>query len=518
MFDLAVNGGGQLTVNYQKTGFISAQRHIEVPWQDFAPAPDVVLIPQDEKVTTINLASSEPIQVASGRPVTDIDGGTRQATLLFPQGTKAEMVMPDRNRPLTTLNVRVTEFTVGANGPQAMPAELPPQSGYTYAFDLSADEARAAGALRVDFAQPIPVYVENFLNFPVGTEVPLGSYDSAQGGWVPSDSGRVIEILGITNDAADLDTTGKGAADNGALLKISDAERKQLASLYCNNTLPCKKTLWRMPIPHFSPWDANCGFGPPSDATPPSGPDATADDGIDNSCEIPPIPGARGGPGSTIECQNQVLGETISVTGTPFNLNYSSNRVLGRKSANSITIPLSGTSLPSHLKQIELEISVAGRLRTFDPFSNAANQTTPFTWDHKDAYGRLVQGAQLATVRIGYTYDGGAYQQTSRFGYDGNGIPITGIRTLQQVTLWKTQHLYVGAPDFRTLGLGAWSLNVHHMYDVNHKVLYLGDRRQRSADALGATIATVPSSRGIDIYSLVAGTDGSVYFGESSGI
>src|SRR5215831_15123022 len=34
MFDLAVNGGGLLTVSYQKDGMLPAQRQVHVPWQD----------------------------------------------------------------------------------------------------------------------------------------------------------------------------------------------------------------------------------------------------------------------------------------------------------------------------------------------------------------------------------------------------------------------------------------------------------------------------------------------------
>jgi len=35
MFDIAVNGGGLLTVNYEKAGYLSAQRQVQVPWQDY---------------------------------------------------------------------------------------------------------------------------------------------------------------------------------------------------------------------------------------------------------------------------------------------------------------------------------------------------------------------------------------------------------------------------------------------------------------------------------------------------
>ena len=87
MFDMAVNGGGLLTVDYQKAGYLPVQRQIDAPWNDFANSEDVVMIPLDEQVTTIDLSdTSQAFQVARGKPVTDVDG-TRQATLLFPQGT-----------------------------------------------------------------------------------------------------------------------------------------------------------------------------------------------------------------------------------------------------------------------------------------------------------------------------------------------------------------------------------------------------------------------------------------------
>ena len=35
MFDMAVNGGGTLTLNYSKKGYLTAQRQIEAPWQRY---------------------------------------------------------------------------------------------------------------------------------------------------------------------------------------------------------------------------------------------------------------------------------------------------------------------------------------------------------------------------------------------------------------------------------------------------------------------------------------------------
>ena len=65
-------------------------------------------------------------------PHTDKDG-TRQATLLFPQGAQATMRLPDGStQPLTSLRVRVTEYTVG---------EHEGHKGNAQTRDLSLDES-----------------------------------------------------------------------------------------------------------------------------------------------------------------------------------------------------------------------------------------------------------------------------------------------------------------------------------------------------------------------------------------
>ncbi len=170
-YDLAVNGGGPLTIEFARAGFVAAQREVVAPWQDFAAVEDVVLVAYDAKVTRIDLDAGAA-QVAAGNPVTDGDG-TRQASVVFKAGTKAEMVLPDGTvKPLDELDVRATEFTAGASGPDAMPGSLPPSSGYTYAAELSVDQAVAAGATEVRFDKPVINYVDNFLGFPVGGIVP----------------------------------------------------------------------------------------------------------------------------------------------------------------------------------------------------------------------------------------------------------------------------------------------------------------------------------------------------------
>ncbi len=515
-FDLAVNGGGWLTVRYEREGYLPVQRQIDVPWQDYRWLPDVVMIPLDPQVTAIDLNAAAPVQTARGSLVTDADG-TRQATLLFPQGIQAQLVLPDGStQALSTLHVRATEYTVGETGPLAMPGELPPTSGYTYAVELSVDEAIAAGAREVRFDQPVPLYVENFLDFPVGGIVPAGWYDRDKAAWIPSDNGRIIAVLSITDGLADLDVNGSGnPADAAALaaLAISEDERRELATLYAPG-----QSLWRVPVEHFTPWDCNWPYGPPPDAERPTEPDPTEDDKEDE-------PDCQGG--SIIECQNQVLGKSLPIAGTLFSLNYRSDRVPGRKAGRTLHIPLSGASIPASLRRIELQIQVAGR-RFNQTFPAEPNQSHTFTWDGMDGFGREVQGVQSATVRIGYVY-GAVYYRPANFARSfavaGTG-PISGDRGRQEITLWRESVRSIGPLDARGMGFGAWTLDAHHWYGVRNAILYSGDGTRRSAQDLGNVITSVAgngqstnSGDGgpaleasiLGPYDVAAGADGSLY-------
>jgi hypothetical protein len=274
-YDLAVNGGGVLSVQFEKVGFLTLQRTLDVRWQDYCGVPDVALMAYDPVVTFIDLLSSAPIQIARGSVMSDSDG-SRQSTLLFAQGTTATMKLPNGAiQGLDKLHVRATEYTVGANGTNAMPGDLPATSQYTYAVEYSLDEAVSAGAVETTFSQPVIQYNENFMNFPVGINVPSGAYDKTTGQWVGSTSGRIVKILSITGGTANLDVTGTGqpATDpQYAALGITLAERQSLATLYAVN-----QTLWRVPLIHFSSWDSNWPFGPPGDASGPSGPPPMCD-------------------------------------------------------------------------------------------------------------------------------------------------------------------------------------------------------------------------------------------------
>jgi hypothetical protein len=473
MFDLAVNGGGYLTINYQKSGYLSAQRQIDAPWQDYVWAPDVVLIALDSQATAIDLNAGIPFQAAQGSVSSD-SRGTRQSTLLFAQGTQAELVYPDgTTQPVSNLTVRSTEYTVGENGPNAMPGDLPLGIGYTYAVELTVDEALAAGASTIRFSQPVVNYLENFLGFRVGVVVPAYYYDRKQGIWIPFPSGRVIKILGSTGGLADLDVDGDDMADTGAKLTdlgISDAERQQLVGLY-----PTGQSLWRVALLHFSPCDLNYPRYLPDPYQ--NSDKIKSERNEDDSC--------KSGGGSVIECQNQKLGESIAVTGTSFTLNYQSGGIPGRLTSDTMVIPLTGPDLrcildaDGCLHGVELRIQVAGRQFSYN-YPPTPNLSHAFTWDGMDAYGRKLQGAQPIRVSMGYKYLGRRCSGPR----DCDWQP--GTEDIYWRDWWET----IGHWDSGK-ALGGWTLSVHHSYDPVAQTLYLGTGEQRSAVNQALVVDTV---------------------------
>jgi RHS repeat-associated protein len=475
-YDLAVNGGELLALQFTKPGHLAGQRQVEPPVQAYSRVPDLAMVPTDTAVATISFA--DPTQVAQGSSVTD-SAGTRQATLIFKQGTEATMTLADGTvQPLGTVSVRATEYTVGPGGPAAMPGMLPPNSGYTYAAELSVDEAIAAGAKDVQFSQPVPMYVDNFLGVRVGLTVPAGYLDRTKAAWIPIPNGRVIKVLGVSAGLADLDITGDDVADPPATLAgigINDAERERLATLYATG-----KTLWRIPLSHFTPVDANYSYQAAPGSQAPQNPDPKNDDSTkDPNCDK----------GSVIECETQTLGERIQLVGTAFSLNYRSNRTPGRAASRTLRIRLSGATISDSVKRIYREVYVAGRQFT-DSFATAANLVSTFTWNGDDAYGRPVQGSQPVRVRIGYVYNG-VYTEPALFEESFaafGGVPMTSIRTRQEIVLWQEQTATLGSWDAAGAGLGGWTLSAHHAYDPVGQVLYLGDGRRRDAQNINAAV------------------------------
>ena len=459
-FDLVVNGGGRIVVTIELAGFLPVQRDVNIAWASARSVDDTVMTPLDSTVTDVDLMGlTEPL-LAESSLISDEDG-SRSAAVLFRPGTLATMQLADGSRaPLLRLGFRATEFTVGANGPAAMPGKLPDASAYTYAVELSADEAIAAGATRIDFTAPVVVYVDNFIGFPAGEAVPAGYYDRQRAAWMAAPDGRVIAVVGRDADRALLDTDGDAIADDDstlAALNIDGAERRVLAARY-----PVGASLWRVSVDHFTPWDLNWPFGPPEGAEPPAlydiGPDVRKDDDCTKG-------------GSIIRCKARSLGQSIPIAGTSLSLNYDSRLVPGSR-LSRIEIPLTGPTVPASVVRVHAEVIIAGR--TFRHSAVAAPELTwTFEWDGFDGFGRKLPGAQ-AWLRVGFEYRPQNYAPAGRtaseagvafmasFAQPGlrRGGFVDFARAASNIIIWRNYpRVMVPSFDARGLGLGGWTIS-----------------------------------------------------------
>ncbi|MDG0813886.1 S-layer homology domain-containing protein [Cohnella rhizosphaerae] len=511
MFDLAVNGDGIWTLQYEKDGYMTVQRKKQATPGDYEHLEDVVLTAYDSKVTQVQLEDSTELQAAQGTPVTDEDG-TRQSTVLFPAGTTATMRLPDgTEQPLPSIGFRSTEYTAGPEGPKAMPGELPPYVAYTYAVELSADEAVQAGATEVTFDREVYHYLDNFIGFPVGEAVPNAYYDREKGRWIAAPNGKVIEIVSVAGGLAGIDADGDGTADGDeqlAKLGMTEEERRKLAELYEPG-----KTLWRVPITHFTPYDHNWPYGPPGDAeSPPDREPWEKRKKEDDPCKKK---------GSIIGCQNQTLGQQIPIAGTPYMLNYMSEREEGYKAKSTLEIPVSdGKPLPASLRRMNVSIQIGGKLYRAS-FAPAPNKTYTFEWDGKDAYGRELTGSHPYTVRVDYVYKAQYYPSNGEFERSFGRIsaaPSTvygQMRDTSEVSVGQEWRGALESPrnPYADAGVAGWSLDPHHIYDDGSKRLLLGDgTTQTKTRSLRGEVDFSFEGYTIDYGTMTTGMDGWIYY------
>ena len=224
-YDFVVNNGGSYTIDFQLSGYLPSQRRVVIDDQGSEVIEDLVLIQLDPKV--LNFTSNSPSsQFFVGSSETD-ESGTRTPKLYVKAQTEATIVLPDGNRlSLPSLNVRITEYTVGESGPNAMPGTLPPNSAYTYAFEASADEALALGSDTIEFDEPISFYLDNFLGFAPGVIIPVGFYNRKSGLWEAEENGLVINYQG--NDTAGLPILNIGFTATQEHLDLLGIDQEEL--------------------------------------------------------------------------------------------------------------------------------------------------------------------------------------------------------------------------------------------------------------------------------------------------
>lgn len=527
-FALPVEGGKDWVLQFEKIGFLTAQRVVNVPWNEVVTCETVLLVEQGTSVKTIDFGPGQSlVETYSSQSVSD-NRGIRNTTLVFREATKAWATGADGiEREVSSLNVRGSEFTTD----QALPGRLPQASAFTYCIDLSAD---GYGAVRFD--KTVLAFTRNFPEFPVGTVVPSGYYDLARQVWVPSDNGVVVRLLDYDRDGVvdSLDTTGAG--EPGYVLS-NETTGAQAAGLQDPNTYHPGDTYWCVPIQHFSPWDWNWPW--------------YLDEGSENPTVAPQAEVCRQSGscvaergtkqidkthiGSTVDNRRQVFEEDLPVAGTGLTFHYSSERSDARNTR--IAIPVTGSTLASGIRSVWADVNIAGRTYHGE-WAPRANIRWDLTWDGTDFRGRKLTGTVPLHVKVSYQYPvryGVPVSGRRAFGISGSSaVAWYGSGVNDWIPLFNAEGastLNIDRPVATADKLGnGWSLDVHHAIDSKlpqfvqkgdggkverrvgylHKVLRAGYQIRPVVDSKGTVYYT--NADGSWLYRLDATTHATTYF------
>ncbi len=167
--------------------------------------------------------------------------------------------------------------------------------------------------------------------------------------------------------------------------------------------------------------------------------------------------------GSIVNTDSQVISEEISITGVPYPIFYSSDKVPGRKTWFEIKIPIFSPSYTSNpnIASASLTIQVAGKtiLNTI-PAPTSGGVDYDFVWDGKDLSGYVVNDTRQASFSVEMIYT----------------TPYTWpAPTISTIPLGNS---------FAIGRFGGWHFSVHHHYDRERKVLYLGDGNIHNSKAI----------------------------------
>jgi hypothetical protein len=127
-------------------------------------------------------------------------------------------------------------------------------------------------------------------------------------------------------------------------------------------------------------------------------------------------------PGSIIGCESQTLGETLDVAGTPFSLNYNSDRVPLSSNWRKLTIGIRERPDRFYTIAATVSVAIAGKSVFFESFRAGPATTRSFAWDGLDAFGRPVVGSATATVETHWYGEEEVRRWTDSF-----GKPVTGF-------------------------------------------------------------------------------------------
>lgn len=500
-FRFLVNGGEDLVLEFRRDGYLLAQRRVYVAYNAQPILDDVhlVLVPS----TCASIDGSHRFATVSSA---DDARGPRTLRVYVPEGIRVQEGATPIGTEFTLCGREYTEEprTSVLDGESAMPGSLPETSAYTFAAELIARRPSASGVgaeitdARFD-GEGLTLWLDNFLGFAPGTVIPHGSYDAAHGRWVPESDGRVVAITRSASGECSFD----GAVVPGA----------EAATVCDGLEIPSGEThsYWRVAgVTHFSAIDLNLAalfnrlFAVLS----------ALGRGVVAFC----------GGGSTVFCESQAVGEMLPITGTPYQLTYSSERQRGREIAYTVAVdPLGGaTELPSTLRAIWVHLHVAGRVIKMnfeDPSVLLSSPRVRIVWDGTDAEGRVVLGPQPAVLRVGYIHQASYGAPPEGDGNFGRGVGLS-AETLdgdgRQIIVWQSLPTELGTVDDRVAGIGGWNVDVHHVYDRYSGTVWTGGGRRVGVTDLGTVIESIgPTDARRPVFAIAAEPSGAfVYLSE----
>ncbi|MBE2294551.1 MAG: hypothetical protein IAF00_06345, partial [Phycisphaerales bacterium] len=387
---------------------------------------------------------------------------------------------------------------------------------------------------------------------PVGTAVPVGWYDFTQTTWIGEDNGRIIKVLGVdAQGKALVQVTTEARAATAAERQALGFEDEELTLLA--RTRAVGTTLWRVRMTHFTPWDCNWPWLPPTDAEPPPDDNPPADE----EPEEPPVdeepppeedppqeeppqeqrPDCTTLPGCEVMPTVRALGQDVDLPGTPFSLYYRSDRIsLG---SSKQTVRATGATMPSALVRIDVHQKAAGRtqMHSISRAGWRANQRVSLGWDGRDAYGRAVNGGAMSTMRVSYVYPAIRYpvradlvRAFERISTRLSAVDayVTEDRVANRVALSRdyTQYLARVSLPSAEVGLasaGSWALTGLRLYDPSAERLY--NSGGSIVDAKSAQVPTgftaqtqVPATdmpSALQSQQTALGADGALYFADT---
>ena len=180
--------------------------------------------------------------------------------------------------------------------------------------------------------------------------------------------------------------------------------------------------------------------------------------------------------GSIVQAENQVVGESVPITGASFSMNYFSNWVQGRKGDYNLIVPIAGATPRDDISSFDVLVTRNGSTVQSTSFTNnQSNVNFEYLWD-----GKISSTPTLGSVKF--------------------DITVTEHRT--SLTLPVTSSIHLGSLKAKLLGLGGWLPSIYHFYDASSEMLYGGDGSIRyvKATSWNTTDYMIPEQNGSRVY------------------